>query len=75
MVTLMGGSYVGCCVRFRYSGRRLYTFFEVMLSSYFDEARPRQFLLYSSTGLILSTVYLQYPPLLIFLRTQDGGNE
>ena len=50
MVTLMGGSYVGCCVRFRYSGRRLYTFFEVMLSSPFDTACSRQFLFLYGTN-------------------------
>ena len=40
------GWQLGRGVRFRHSGRRLYTFFEVMLhvSISFDEARPRQFL-------------------------------
>ena len=40
----MDRSCVWCCKRLLHSGRRLYTFFEVMLSSSFDEARPRQFL-------------------------------
>jgi hypothetical protein len=50
-----------------YSGRRLYTCFEVMSSP--PLTRHAHNNSYPSTGLILTTAYLQYLPLLIFLHT------